>query len=236
MKEVDIKDIQLKLYEKLKPSGWGDKLKSFILSSDFENILNRLYLESRKGIHFTPILKQVFRAFEECPYQDLKVVLIGQDPYPQKGVADGIAFSGSNKNETEASLRYIFNAIAREVYNKEGYKWDPDLKRWSNQGILMLNSALTTTIAKSGAHHELWKPFMSFLLDMISINNPGLIYGFIGAKAKAYEDIIPDNSSHKFYVSHPASAMYNNFDWATNGFFKDIHECCKKNFGYEIIW
>ena len=146
---MKIKEIQSKLYEKLKPSGWGDKLKLFLLSKDFEQILTHLYNESQDGRKFTPVLKDLFRAFEECPYNNLKIVIIGQDPYPQAGVADGISFSCSHTGKVQPSLRYIFKEIEETVY-PDGMTWDPDLKRWSNQGILMLNTAMTCEIGNIG--------------------------------------------------------------------------------------
>jgi uracil-DNA glycosylase len=76
---IDLDEIKLKLYEKLKPSGWGDKLKTFIMSEDFDKILKQLLKEAKANNRFTPPLKQVFRAFEECPYKDLKVIMLGQD-------------------------------------------------------------------------------------------------------------------------------------------------------------
>ena len=158
---VNLEEIKGKLYEKLKPSGWGDKLKTFIMSDDFDKILRKLLAEVKDGQRFTPVLKQVFRAFEECPYKDLKVVMIGQDPYPYQGVADGIAFSCANTGKPEASLRYILKEVADTVYLEGGSNWDPDLKRWSNQGILMLNIAFTTTIGKVGQHYALWQPFLA---------------------------------------------------------------------------
>ena len=79
MSGVNLEDVQQKLYEKLVPSGWGNKLKTFILSDDFRSILETLLQESQAGNRFTPVIKQLFRAFEECPYDDLKVVVINQD-------------------------------------------------------------------------------------------------------------------------------------------------------------
>lgn len=76
---VNLEEVRGKLYEKLKESGWGDKLKTLFLSSDFKNILDTLLKERDEGKRFTPPLKQVFRAFECCPLKDLKVVMIGQD-------------------------------------------------------------------------------------------------------------------------------------------------------------
>ena len=93
--KIDIEEIKQKIHEKLKPSGWNKPLKSFIFSIDFENIIKQLVTLSKDGKRFTPKLSQLFRAFEECPYNELKVVIVGQDPYPKLGVADGIAFSCS---------------------------------------------------------------------------------------------------------------------------------------------
>src|SRR5258706_195255 len=116
-------------------------MKTFLMSSDMDKILSELLTESQSGKRFTPPLKQVFRAFEECPYNDLKVIMLGQDPYPYTGICDGLAFSCSNTGKVMPSLRYIFKELEETVY-PEGYKWDPDLKRWSNQGILLINTAL----------------------------------------------------------------------------------------------
>ena len=79
LESVNIQEVQAKLYERLKPSGWGDKLKGFLLSDDFNRILSTLLIEAKDGKRFTPVVKQLFRAFEECPYDKLKVVMIGQD-------------------------------------------------------------------------------------------------------------------------------------------------------------
>ena len=101
--KLDIQDIKQKIFEKLEPSGWGKVLKPFIFSLEFEKILNDLYSMSTSGQRFTPVLKDVFRAFEECPYDQLKVVIVGQDPYPTLGVADGIALSCSKSEKEQPS-------------------------------------------------------------------------------------------------------------------------------------
>ena len=76
---MNLEEIKQKLFEKLEPSGWARVFKSFIFSSDFDYILTQLYNNTQEGKRFTPPLKQVFRAFEECPYGKLQVVFIGQD-------------------------------------------------------------------------------------------------------------------------------------------------------------
>lgn len=232
---VNLEDIKVKLYEKLKPSGWGDKLKTFIMSEDFDKILMALLKDAQEGKRFTPQIKQVFRAFEECPYNELKVVMIGQDPYPYLGVADGIAFSCSNTGKVEASLRYMFKEIDDTVY-PEGHTWDPDLKRWSNQGMLILNSAFTTIIGKVGQHYAIWQPFMAFLLDFLMYNNPGLVYVFMGKKAQEWAESVPENN-YKVMCTHPAFAAHNNYEnWDSQDMFRKVQDIVQKNYAYKIIW
>lgn len=237
---INTKEIQDKLYERLKPSGWGAHLKTFILSDDFKKILDKLLLESQDSRHWTPRISQLFRAFEECPYNELKVIIVGQDPYPQlieeATVADGIAFSCGNTRVIQPSLRYIFKEVEEQFYPKGGYEWEPDLKRWSNQGILLLNTALTTTIGKTGTHYMLWQPFIVYVLDYLSWNNPGLIYAFLGKKSQEFMPGMTENN-YKFTATHPASAAYNNAErWDSGNLFKKISEQLKKNNNLTITW
>jgi uracil-DNA glycosylase len=232
---IDIEQVRLKLYENLKPSGWGDKLKTFLLSSDFEKILLTLLDEVKAGKRFTPPLKLVFKAFECCDMSKLKVVMIGQDPYPQPYVASGIAFSCDVTGKPEKSLKYIFKALEETVY-PEGYLWDPDLSRWGKQGVLMLNSALTTQMSKTGTHYTLWKPFLEFLFDYLNINHPGLVYVFMGKKAQELEGYIEDNS-FKLACSHPASAAYKDLErWDCNDIFNKTNEILSNQYNEQIIW
>lgn len=232
---IDIEDIKKKLYEKLEPSGWGRVLRMFIFSSDFDNILLQLIKQTRDGKRFTPKVKQLFRAFEECPYDDLKVIILGQDPYPQLGVADGISFSCSNTEEEQPSLRYMLNAVNDTVYQKRE-STDIDLKRWSNQGVLMLNSALTTVIGKTGQHYMLWRPFLAYLFDFLTWSNNGLVYIYMGKKAQEWSSAVNDNN-YKLTCTHPASAAYNQLDsWDCKNVFNETNRILKDNYGTEINW
>jgi len=204
MKEINLKEIQYKLYESLKDSKWNNILKLFILSDDFLNILTYLWKESSNNRKFTPVIKQLFRAFNECPYNKLKVIIVGQDPYPQINTADGIAFSR-----------------------------DKDLKRWSNQGILLLNTALTTEIREIGKHFELWKPFINFLFDSLRSKNKDLIYVFMGKKAENLIDMIDEKNNDIIITSHPASGAYKGKNgWNCNDVFNKINNKLKA----PILW
>ena len=218
---MDIEQIKQKMFDKLEPNGWGKVFKSFIFSSEFEKILNKLWELSNENSRFTPTLKQVFRAFEECPYNKLQVVIIGQDPYPTLNVADGIAFSCSNTNKLQPSLKFILQEVDKTVYDNHVISKDLDLKRWSNQGILLFNTALTVEIGKIGSHYDIWKPFTAYLFDYLNQNNSDLIYVYMGKKAQEWSDLTNDDN-HKFFIKHPASAAYNGSKWDSDDIFNKI--------------
>ena len=240
MATVNTKELQEKLFERLRPSGWAPHLKGFLLSDDFKSILDKLVEDSQDGRHFTPKIKQVFRAFEECPYNDLKVIMVGQDPYPTMvdgiNVADGIAFSCGNTNKLQPSLKFMLSEVQDQMYPAGMTNWEPDLKRWANQGILLLNTALTTTIGKTGTHYMLWQPFVVYVLDYLSWHNPGLIYAFLGKQAQTFMGGMTENN-YKFVATHPATAAYNKQEkWDSQDLFKKISEQLHKSNGLKIEW
>ena len=233
MEEVNLQEVKDKLFEKLKENGWGSQLINFIMTSDFDDILSFLLREAQDGKRFTPKVKHLFKAFEVCPFDKVNVVIIGQDPYPQINVADGIAFSCSNFGKVEKSLDYMFKSIHKTTGSINN---DPDLSRWSNQGVLLLNSALTTTIGKPGTHQLLWKPFIAYVLDYLVWNKPNLIYVFLGKKAQEFADLIPDNN-YKIMVSHPASAAYNgDAEWDCNDMWNKINKYLEQDEKPRISW
>lgn len=239
MKNTNIGDIKQKMFDKLEPSGWQKIFKQYIFSTEFIETLLTLYNLSKEGRRFTPPLKNVFKAFEECPLDKLRVVIIGQDPYPQLGVADGIAFSCSNNDKPQPSLRYIFSELEREfpMYRTNDLLYDPlDLKRWSNQGILMLNTALTCEVSKIGSHYDIWKPFTKHLLTSLNDHDTGIIYVFMGKKAEEWSDLINDKFNYKFNVPHPASAAYKGGAWDSKHVFREINKILYDNTKQQIIW
>ena len=226
---MNLQEIKQKLFNKFAINGWDKVFRSFVFSSDFDDIIIKLWDLSNDNKKFTPPLKQVFRAFEECPYDNLQVVIIGQDPYPQLGVADGISFSCSNTNKLQPSLRFILEEVNRTVYDNEVIIEDLDLKIWSNQGILMLNTALTTEVGNIGSHYDIWRPFTTYLLDWLNINKSELVYVYMGKKAEEWSSMT-DDTNIKYFVKHPASAAYNGSKWDSKDLFNKI------NLHKKIIW
>lgn len=154
-----------------------------------------------------PALPNVFRAFKLCPYNKCNVVFVGQDPYPQKGVATGILF-GNSKDTPEDKLSPSLQVIRESAINFEVphniITFDPTLESWAKQGILMINSAFTCEVNKVGSHVNEWRPFTSKLLKNLSNKEPGIIYILFGIQAQTLKPYINEKYSDIIEVEHPA--------------------------------
>jgi len=235
MDNINIKEKKDYFIPLLEESGW-DSVKKLVENSMFDDIIIKLVNEVNQGRRFTPVYKDIFNAFLECPYKDVKVVIIGQDPYPQLGVADGLAFSCSKKGKAEKSLQYIlkqtiggFEETGKVMYTPE----QCDLKRWANQGVLLLNTALTVQIGKIGSHYTIWSGFINALLQELN-KRDDLVIALLGKKAEEYEMILSNNTIFK--VTHPASAAYRGGEWNSNDLFNKINDQLKLKGKSSINW
>jgi|TARA_R110000822_G_scaffold138924_1_gene276518 uracil-DNA glycosylase len=227
MESLNILKDKLKL--DVKKGNWDDILLPFINSKAYDDVVTSLVSLVEGGQRFTPQFKDIFNAFKECDYDNLKVVIVGQDPYPQLDVADGIAFSCSKKGKTEKSLQYIFKALYGEY---EGY--NNDLRRWANQGVLLINTALTVEVNKIGSHYWNWKPFTEYLFTEINKNNKDIVFILMGKKAESWQLLLPNQIILK--CSHPASAAYRGGVWDSNDVFSKANNELKKQGKTLISW
>ena len=165
------------------------------------------WLKTTDSSTLCPSIKNVFKAFKLCSYNECKVIFIGQDPFPQKGVAQGVLF-GNSSNTPEDKLSPSLKVVKESVINFDIphnlITFDPTLESWAKQGILMLNSALTTEVGKVGIHTLKWRPFVGSFLKNMSKKNPGIIYVFFGSQAKSLDTYINNNNNYKLFIEHPA--------------------------------
>lgn len=183
-----------------------------------------------------PAPENVFRAFELCPYDELKVVFVGQDPYPQKDVATGILFGNRAdvpEDELSPSLKVVKEAAVNFEIPHNSIIFDQTLESWARQGILMINSALTVEMNKVGSHTMLWRPFISSLLKNISETNPGLIYVLFGSQAGTFQPYIKTGTVIK--VPHPAYNARTETKMNPE-LFTDINRELKSKYGTTIKW
>lgn len=215
-------------------SEWFNFFKEFIQSQEFLDIMSNINDELQQGKKITPNLSDIFRGFLTC--KNPKVVFIAQDPYPKDNVADGIAFSCSNTNKPQPSLKYIFKAIESTTGKKSIAEESCDLELWSRQGILMLNTALTTEKGKAGAHLKYWEAYANYVMQKLNDHNEQLIFVFLGSVSQKLATFINNPIHRMLFVKHPASAAYTGSKWDCNDIFNEINKMLLKQSKEEIIW
>lgn len=186
--------------------------------SNIQNFINNLNFESKE---YTPIEEKIFRAFE-MKVEDIKVCILGKDPYFQKGVATGLAFEVNkdswNDESINTSLKNILkliyktytgeikdiNYIRKMIENNKFKILAPSLlfESWMKQGVLLLNSSLTTLVGSAGMHHKFWTPIIKELIEYISSKNNNITYLLWGNDAIIFEKNILNGNIVKH--NHPA--------------------------------
>lgn len=182
-----------------------------------------------------PAFSDIFKAFTLLSLDELKIVFLGQDPYPQKGVATGILFGNKENTKLSPSLEVIKEAcIDYTMPHVYPVKFDTTLESWGKQGILLLNSSLTVETGKPGSHTMLWRPFTSSLLTNISKLNTGIIYVLFGNQAQTFEPYI-GKYNDIIKVQHPAYYARINKDMPTS-VFRDINKLMVGKYNKQIKW
>ena len=177
----------------------------FIPEQELTNVLASLEVIYNNRTGVSPIKSKVFEVFNKTEYSKLKLVIIGQDPYTSSINATGFAFANPKDVQTiSPSLRVIEHALINP--NKTDYlfkKLDYSLENWVNQGVLLLNSVMTTELRDyDSLHAKVWRPFMTKFLENLSSANPGMIYILFGEEAKTLAPYI--NKGHILYEKHPS--------------------------------
>lgn len=153
-----------------------------------------------------PEPKNIFKAFKVCSLKNCKAVMLGQDPYPQKGVATGILFGNSAstpENELSPSLQVVKESMINYEIPHNYIEFDNTFESLARQGVLMINTALTCEVNKVGSHFEIWKPFISKFLHNLSSYDPSLVYLLFGNQASMFKNDIT-KASNIIEVYHPA--------------------------------
>lgn len=163
-----------------------------------------------------PPPKWIFRAFDACPLDILKVVIIGQDPYHTPGVANGLSFSANEGNAIPPSLLNIYKEIHAEL--GKPIPTSPDLSRWAKQGVLLLNATLTVQKSQPASHQgKGWEHFTDAVIKRISSNKEHVVFMLWGNFAKKKEVLIDWTKHLVLKSAHPSPFS------ANNGFFGNNH-------------
>jgi uracil-DNA glycosylase len=186
----------------MSPLGWESVFSKS--AEEFEQIQKNIdQLETK--IYY-PQKKDLFRAFDLCPLDKVRVVILGQDPYhsSDNGVpqANGLCFSTSRSCKLQPSLMNIYKELKRE-YPDFVIPDHGDLTNWAYQGVLLLNTCLTVSPSVAGSHKAIWNGFIGRVFEAIAQVNPDCIFLLWGAKAQWWEKKIGQKSV-KLMASHPS--------------------------------
>ncbi len=184
---------------------WLDKLWPF-LSSDYMK-KSFAYIKAQKTFRIIyPDFNDCFNAFKYTSWENVRVVIIGQDPY-HDGSAHGLAFSvAPGATKCPPSLKNIILEVEDDCYGglnlDRATNWS--LEGWAEQGVLLLNTALTVEKSKPGSHKHIWDQFTNDVISLLNSEKTGLIYLLWGAHAHAYASLIDENANYIIKTGHPS--------------------------------
>lgn len=187
--------------------------------------------EVLKKDEFYPDKENIFKAFELCPYDKVKVVILGQDPYHEEGQAHGLAFSVLN-NKAPKSLINIFKEIESDTSHK---RTNPNLSDWASQGVLLLNTVLTVKCHEANSHKMIgWEIFTDNVIKELNKKENSIVFILWGKSAESKEKLI---NSHHYIIktSHPSPLSCNRGFFGSKVFSK-TNEYLIKNNEKEIKW
>jgi len=181
---------------------WLKLLKNEFESDYMSNLEQFVYSERLKFDVF-PASDLVFHCFEMTPLQDLKVVILGQDPYHGPGQAHGLSFSVSEGQKLPPSLRNIFKEL--KVEYPEFSFWNGDLTRWAKAGVLLLNATLTVRAKQPGSHqNQGWELFTDAVIRKISENTENVVFMLWGKFAQSKALLINEFKHCVLQAAHPS--------------------------------
>lgn len=212
---------------------WYKILKDEFEKPYFKNLLNFLTKEYSTCTVY-PSMENIFYALNLVKFEDIKVVIVGQDPYHEPNQAMGMSFSVPSSTKIPPSLANIFKEIESEL-NIKCLK-NGDLTRWAKQGVLLLNSVLTVKKGIANSHKNIgWETFTSKIISLINEKKEPVIFVLWGANAKALKPLIKNPQHFVLTSSHPSPlSAYNGFFGC--GHFSKINSILKQNNKMPIDW
>jgi len=212
-------------YAEIMGYDWARILKPFLQSDEWKSIRAELVKQNKSLEKMYPVADDIFKAFRSCPYGDMITVFLTTNPYGKEN--DGLAFSSKTTDfmvDWPKCLDCIFDAVEQDVSDGLYLHREPDLWRWADQGVLLLNCDITSIPGKPGAHLKLWHPFMKHLFKFMGTHNSGIIYVLIGQHAHKFAQYINPEANDIFKLEHPMVALKEKRPWNHQNIFSRINE------------
>jgi len=212
---------------------WKGALTNEFAADYFKSLKAFLQNEKKSGKVVYPPGKQIFAAFNDTPFEKVKVVLLGQDPYHGTGQAHGLSFSVPAGVKPPPSLVNMF----KELQIEYGYPvpTNGNLEKWARQGVLLLNATLTVQAGNAGSHQNKgWEQFTDAVIKELSEKRKGLVFLLWGKYAQAKERLIDASKHFVLKAAHPSPLAGGAF--FNCGHFKKTNELLRQQGLEEIDW
>jgi uracil-DNA glycosylase len=214
-------------------SSWKELLSDEFQKEYFLRLVDFLELEYEQHLVYPPF-NRVFEAFKLTPVEDVKVVILGQDPYHGEGQAHGLSFSVPSGMKAPPSLRNIFKELSSDL--GEGIPLNNSLEQWAEQGVLMLNSTLTVRAKSPGSHQNKgWEEFTDTVIRKLSKKKENLVFVLWGSYAKKKGAVI-DSEKHLIIESSHPSPFSAHKGFLGSKVFSKINENLRNKGLNEISW
>ena len=215
-------------------ASWKQYLKSEFEKPYFVKLTENVRNEYKNGLCFPPA-KLVFNAFNLCPFNKVKVVILGQDPYHELGQAMGLSFSVPDGVMLPPSLQNIYKEIHSDLGKpipKSG-----DLTRWAKQGVLLLNATLTVRAHEANSHQALgWQNFTDAAIETINTHREHIVFMLWGGFARSKKRLIDTNRHCIIESVHPSPLSANRGGWFGQHQFSRCNAYLKQYGLGEIDW
>lgn len=181
---------------------WKKRLGGEFQKDYFASLTSFVRAEySSRSIYPPP--KKIFAAFDMAPFDQVKVVILGQDPYHGLGQANGLCFSVNDGVPIPPSLRNVYKEIASDI--GKAMPESGNLERWAQQGVLLLNATLTVRAGQAGSHQKKgWEEFTDAVVDILSNEREGLVFMLWGAYAQKKGAVIDERKHLVLKAPHPS--------------------------------
>ena len=213
---------------------WKEVLKDAFNKDYFARLTQFVKEEYNGSTPIYPPAKLIFNAFDHCPFDKVKVVILGQDPYHGTGQANGLCFSVNKGIPFPPSLLNIFKEIENDLGT--AIPQDGDLTRWSDQGVLLLNATLTVRAAQAGSHQRRgWEDFTDAAIRELASRRSGIVFILWGSYAQKKGAFIDRNKHLVLSSPHPSPlSAYQGF--FGNHHFSTANKYLREQGKSEIIW
>lgn len=181
---------------------WKNQLQEEFKQDYFQELADFVKQEYQTDTVYPPP-NQIFRAFDDCPFDQTKVVILGQDPYHGPNQANGLCFSVKRSVKNPPSLRNIYKEIENDLGKKP--QSDGDLSHWAEQGVLLLNATLTVRKKNPGSHQDKgWERFTDAAIEKLSKQRENLVFLLWGNYAQKKGSVIDETDHLVLEASHPS--------------------------------